>query len=93
MNEEQEAALGMLVKDLEGKPLDELYGYLLVTRGIGFIAATAGIGLLLLSMLLPGILMFIAVGLIFPFAFRTSLSLDRVKAEVKKIIAAKEEDE
>jgi len=92
VNEEQKYILADLIKDLEKKPLDELYGYLLVTRVVGFIAASLGIGLLLLSMLIPGMLMFIATGLIFPFAFRTSLVLDVLKGELKKVIATRDED-
>lgn len=91
MNEEQQAALGMILSELERKDTEELQVYLVVTRVIGFIAACIGIGLLLLTMFIPTFLMFIAAILIFPMAFRLSLVTDIIKREVKRIV--KERDD
>lgn len=92
MNEEQEAALGILLKDLEGKDVEELYTYLTVTRIVGWLISAVGIGTLLLTMLIPSFFMFLAAGFIIPPAFKSSIALDRVKFEVKKIIRTKDTD-
>lgn len=92
MNEEQESALGMLIKDLEGKDVDELTAYLTITRVVGWLVSSLGIGILLLTMLIPNFIMFFVAGFIIPSAFKASLAIDRVKFEVKKLIRAKDDN-
>lgn len=92
MNDEQQAALGMFISELERKDVEELETYLIVCYVLGAIAAFVGVGILLLTMFIPTILMFIAAIIILPAAVRASIVTDVMKREIKRIIEEKDDD-
>ena len=91
MNDEQKSILGDMIKDLSTKPVDELKTFYTVTWLIGFISAAAGIGVLVMSMFLPGMIMFIAAGFVLLIAGNVSITTDVIKHAIKGLIKAKDE--
>lgn len=91
MNDEQKSLLGDMIKELSTKPVDELKSFYTVTWLFGTLAAVVGVGILLMSMFLPGMIMFIATGFICFFAAHVSIITDTIKREIKALIKIKDE--